>query len=114
MNLKSRLTHKAFWLSFISLVVLLLQQLGLTSLANYIPQNYADIINTVFALVALLGIAVDTSTDGFSDAINIPEQGVNTINTQEEIKGESTTTAVNNTVTENSQDVENGQNNVQA
>lgn len=64
---KARLKHKAFWLSLFSLLVLLLQQLGLAQIADYIPKNYADIINTIFALLALLGVAVDTSTTGFSD-----------------------------------------------
>jgi phi LC3 family holin len=64
---KARLKHKAFWLSLISLSVLLLQQLGLPQIADYIPKNYADIINTIFAILALLGIVVDTSTQGIND-----------------------------------------------
>lgn len=66
-NLKSRLENKAFWLSLISAIILLLQQLGLTALANYIPANYADIINSIFAILTILGVVVDTSTPGISD-----------------------------------------------
>lgn len=63
---KARLTNKTWWISIISALVLLSQQLGL-DLSQYIPQNYVDIINTVFLILTLLGITVDTSTDGISD-----------------------------------------------
>ena len=66
-DFKARLNNKAWWIGIISLVVLLLQQVGLANIADYIPSNYADIINTVFALLAMLGVTVDTSTDGISD-----------------------------------------------
>ena len=63
---KARLTNKTWWASIIGALVLLSQQLGL-DLSQYIPQNYVDIINTVFLILTLLGITVDTSTDGISD-----------------------------------------------
>ena len=65
-DFKKRLTNKTWWVSIISELVLLSQQLGL-DLNQYIPQNYVDIINTVFLILTLLGITVDTSTDGISD-----------------------------------------------
>ena len=66
-DFKARLSNKAWWIGIISLVVLLLQQVGLANIDDYIPKNYADIINTVFAILAMLGVTVDTSTDGLSD-----------------------------------------------
>ena len=63
---KARLTNKTWWVSIISALVLLSQQLGL-DLSQYIPENYVDIINTVFLILTLLGITVDTSTEGISD-----------------------------------------------
>ena len=65
-DFKKRLTNKTWWVSIIGALVLLSQQLGL-DLSQYIPQNYVDIINTVFLILTLLGITVDTSTDGISD-----------------------------------------------
>ena len=65
-DFKKRLTNKTWWISIIGALVLLSQQLGL-DLSQYIPQNYVDIINTVFLILTLLGITVDTSTDGISD-----------------------------------------------
>lgn len=66
---KARLLNKTWWVSIISAIVLLFQQVGLVDLANYIPKNYADIINTVFIILTLLGITVDTSTQGISDSV---------------------------------------------
>lgn len=86
-NLKSRLENKAFWVSLISAIILLLQQVGLTTLANYIPANYADIINTIFVIATILGIAVDTSTPGISD------QPITTPNTSTTIIDTTTTVA---------------------
>ena len=66
---QARLLNKTWWVSIISAIVLLFQQLGFVDLANYIPKNYADIINTIFIILTLLGITVDTSTQGISDSI---------------------------------------------
>ena len=65
-NLKARLENKTFWVSLVSAVVLLIQQCGLDA-SKFIPSNYVDIINTVFAILTILGITVDTSTPGVSD-----------------------------------------------
>ena len=64
---KARLTNKTFYVSVISLVILLAQQLGFDATV-YIPKNYVDIINTIFALLAVLGIVVDNSTKGLADS----------------------------------------------
>jgi phi LC3 family holin len=64
---KARIESKTFWISTISLVVLLAQQLGFDA-TTIIPKNYVDIINTLFALLAVLGIVVDNSTKGLSDS----------------------------------------------
>lgn len=65
-NWETRLKNKTFWVSLISAIVLLAQQLGL-DISNFIPGNYADIINTIFVILTILGIVVDPSTDGISD-----------------------------------------------
>lgn len=65
-NWETRLKNKTFWVSLISAIVLLSQQLGL-DISNFIPNNYADIINTIFVILTILGIVVDPSTDGISD-----------------------------------------------
>lgn len=95
-NLEQRIKNKAFWISIISLVVLLLQQLGLVQLVDYIPKNYVDIINTIFAILSALGIVVDTSTPGLADNV-IGSESVQAINGDGKI-----TTPPSNTVSQNS------------
>ena len=102
-NWNSRLTNKAWWIGIISAVILLSQQIGL-DLTQYIPKNYVDIINSIFAIAAMFGITVDTSTSGISDlqVAKQTENIINATNSDEKIKTESTTTAINNAVSENS------------
>lgn len=65
-NWNARITHKSWWIGIISLIILLSQQFGF-DLTIYIPKNYADIINTIFAILVALGVTVDTSTPTISD-----------------------------------------------
>lgn len=60
---KARLRNKTFWVAMASAIGLLLQQLGV----NFLPDNYKDIVNTVLVITTMLGITVDTSTNGISD-----------------------------------------------
>jgi phi LC3 family holin len=62
---KARLRNKTFWVAIVSAIVLLSQQLGFT----IFPSNWSDILNTVLTIFILLGIVVDTSTQGISDYI---------------------------------------------
>lgn len=66
LDLKARLQNKSWWIGIFSLIILLSQQLGF-DLSKYIPSNYKDIINTTFTLLAIVGVTVDTSTNGISD-----------------------------------------------
>lgn len=66
-NWVKRLQSKAWWIGIVSLVILLSQQMGF-DLTTYIPKNYTDIINTIFAILVALGVTVDTSTTGLSDS----------------------------------------------
>lgn len=62
-NWKARLKNKTFWVAIVSAIVLLTQQLGY----SVFPTNWSDILNTVLTICILLGIVVDTSTEGISD-----------------------------------------------
>lgn len=104
-NLESRMKNKTFWIALLGAIVLLAQQLGFDA-TIIIPKNYVDIVNTIFLILTILGVVVDTSTPGISDKV-IQDSTVKAINqaaeTKEEVKTEATTTSINNTVTENSQ-----------
>lgn len=103
LDLKARFKNKTFIFAMLGAIALLIQQLGFKDL---IPNNWLDIVNTALSILVMLGIVVDTSTPGVSDKI-IQETTVQAVNQNQEIKSEATTTAINNTVTENSKDTEN-------
>ena len=62
LDLKARRKNKYFWISFISLVVLLLDQLGIK-----LPFDLSAISCTVLSMAVLLGIVVDNGSEGFGD-----------------------------------------------
>ena len=62
LNIKARLRNKYFWVSMLSLVVLLLDQLGIK-----LPVDINEIGGTILSMAVLLGIIVDIGSEGFSD-----------------------------------------------
>ncbi|WP_455799006.1 phage holin [Clostridium butyricum] len=99
---KARLTNKAWWVSTISIVVLIAQYFGF-DLIKYIGQDWQTLVALIFALVALMGITVDTSTPGISDnVIQDVQDTINSINTSNKVKIESTTKSINNSISQNS------------
>ena len=71
-NLLVRLKNKAFWLSLIPALLLVVQTVA--SLFGYnwdfivLNQQITAIINAVFAVLSILGIVVDPTTAGFGDS----------------------------------------------
>ena len=61
-DLQARLKNKYFWISFLSLTVILLDQLGMQ-----LPFDINAIGGTLLSIAVLLGIIVDNGTEGFSD-----------------------------------------------
>ena len=61
-DLKARLKNTYFWVSLLSLLVILLDQLGIQ-----LPFDINDIGGTLLSMAVLLGIIVDNGTEGFSD-----------------------------------------------
>lgn len=61
-DLKARLKNKYFWVSLLSLLVILLDQLGIQ-----LPFDINAISGTLLSIAVLLGIIVDNGTEGFSD-----------------------------------------------
>lgn len=70
-NWQVRFKNKAFWLGFIPAIIILIQAIG--QLFGYhlvldnIEHNLINVIEAVFAVLAVLGIVVDPTTIGFSD-----------------------------------------------
>lgn len=71
-NWQVRIKNKAFWLSLIPAVLLLIQvvaavfgfELDLGDLGN----KLLDVVNAVFAVLAILGIVTDPTTVGVGDS----------------------------------------------
>lgn len=105
LDMKARLRNYSWWVSMVSIVMVIAKQCGF-DLSQHIPTNYSEIIYNVFYFLSILGISVDTSTKGFSDKVisDVTVQSINAEQTKEEVKTEDSTTAINSTVTENSQD----------
>ena len=62
LDIKARFRNKYFWISMLSLVVLLLDQLGIK-----LPVDINEIGGTILSMAVLLGIVVDNGSEGFSD-----------------------------------------------
>ena len=62
LDIKARLRNKYFWVSMLSLIVLLLDQLGIK-----LPIDINEIGGTILSIAVLLGIIVDNGSEGFSD-----------------------------------------------
>lgn len=72
-NWKVRITNKQFWLALIPAVLLVLQ--AVASVFGY-TLNFGDlgnklltVVNAVFALLVILGIVVDPTTEGVADSV---------------------------------------------
>ena len=62
LDIKARLRNKYFWVSMLSLVVLLLDQFVIK-----LPIDVNEIGGTILSMAVLLGIIVDNGSEGFSD-----------------------------------------------
>lgn len=99
-NLKKNIKNKTWWISIISALIVLLQTHGV-DLTKYIGTDWQSTINTVFSIVVLLGISVDTTTSTSNTVSN---------STENTIQADSTST---NNSTENSSDATDDKNAIQ-
>ena len=72
MNWKVRIKNKYFWLALIPALILVIEAIckcfGLSVDLWDIQENLLEVINAVFALLAILGIVNDPTTAGLSDS----------------------------------------------
>lgn len=61
-NIRARLRNKYFWVSFIALVVILLEQLGVQ-----LPFDLNAVSSTILSMMVALGVVVDNGSEGFGD-----------------------------------------------
>lgn len=71
-NWKVRIKNKSFWLALIPAVLLLVQVVAAPFGYQWdfvvLNQQMADIINALFAVLAILGVVTDPTTAGISDS----------------------------------------------
>ncbi|PIC73714.1 phage holin [Sporosarcina sp. P17b] len=71
-NWKVRAKNKLFWLALVPAFLLVVQIIagwfGYEFAADLVGEEAAALINAVFALLAILGIVVDPTTDGTDDS----------------------------------------------
>lgn len=71
-NWRVRIKQKYFWISIIPAVLLLITQVcavfGLNIDTAVISEQLLAIVNTVFIILAILGIVADPTTEGISDS----------------------------------------------
>ena len=71
-NWQVRLRNKAFWLAFIPAALLLVQTVaalfGFALNLGDIGDKLLAVVNAVFALLSILGVVVDPTTQGVGDS----------------------------------------------
>lgn len=71
-NWKVRLKNKLFWLSMVPALLLLVQVVaglfGFSLELEGLQAKLLDLINAVFAVLAVLGVVSDPTTEGISDS----------------------------------------------
>ena len=72
LNWTVRFKNKTFWLSFIPAVLLLIQVVaavfGYTLDLGGLGDKLLDVVNALFAVLALLGLVTDPTTKGVGDS----------------------------------------------
>ncbi|MFV0552912.1 MAG: phage holin [Anaerorhabdus sp.] len=71
-NWKARITNKTFWIALIPAVLLLVQVVaavfGYTLDFGELGNKLLEVVNAVFALLTVLGVVIDPTTDGIGDS----------------------------------------------
>ena len=85
-NWKVRIRNRYFWLSLIPAVILLVQAVfrvfGVIIDLGELGNNLAEVVNAVFAVLAILGVVNDPTTAGIKDSqlamtYEVPKEGEN-------------------------------------
>ena len=71
-NWKVRIRNKSFWLAFIPATLLLVQAVlacfGVTWDYSQVSEELLGVVNSLFAVLAILGIVADPTTEGIGDS----------------------------------------------
>lgn len=71
-NWKVRIRNKSFWLAFIPATLLLVQAVlacfGVTWDYSQVSEELLGVVNSLFAVLAILGVVADPTTEGIGDS----------------------------------------------
>ncbi len=71
-NLKVRVRNRLFWLALIPAVLILVQTVcelfGVPITIENVESRLLDLVNAIFAVLAILGIVADPTTEGLQDS----------------------------------------------
>ncbi len=72
LNFKVRIRNKVFWLALIPAVLILVQTVcalfSVPITIENVESRLLDLVNAVFAVLAILGIVADPTTEGLQDS----------------------------------------------
>lgn len=72
LNWKVRIKNKAFWLTFIPTVIILIQSIattfGITLDLGEVGNNLITVVNSLFAVLVIVGVVNDPTTAGLVDS----------------------------------------------
>lgn len=71
LQLEKNIRNKTWWVAVISAILLLAQSHSL-DLTKYIGTNWQDTLNTIFSLLVLFGVSVDTTAVKITDTTTQP------------------------------------------
>ena len=103
-NLKNNMLNKAWWLAFISALIVLCKIWGI-DITDYIGKDWVNTVNSIATIGLLLGISSNTTLQTIGKPNQVEDKTIEAENSVIETKAEDSTTAINNEVTENSNQI---------
>lgn len=74
-NWSVRIKNKTFWVALIPTVLLLIQALakmvGIEIEVEGLQENVLEVVNTMFAILAIVGVVSDPTTEGCTDSLHV-------------------------------------------
>lgn len=74
-NWSVRIKNKTFWIALIPAVLLLIQALakmvGIEIEVEGLQENVLEVVNTMFAILAIVGVVSDPTTEGCTDSLHV-------------------------------------------
>ena len=81
--LQKRIQNKVFWVSLISVCIVLIKEVaalfGIELDLNGVAEQLEGIVTSIFAILGILGVFVDPTTPGIKDVTTVTTNNNNTV-----------------------------------